>query len=207
MWYKLFREMPEQTDQPRSLADEPAGRGQEPVRPARLADVLKGRDFALSSRRLWLLSMALYHGGHPLLARWVKNLNSVLYHNSLPCEVLASPDVRLGHHGIGTVLHPKVVIGQGVKIFQNVTMAVRPTNGPNEIVIEDGAVVGANSVIMTPRHRGIRIGRGARVGAGAVITHDVPSRTIAISAPVELRPRRERNRDTGFEDVDEDEEG
>ncbi len=207
MWYKLSREMPEQTDQPRSLADEPAERGQEPVRPAHFADVLKGRDFAISSRRLWLLSMALYHGGHPLLARWVKNLNSVLYHNSLPCEILASPDVRLGHHGIGTVLHPKVVIGQGVKIFQNVTMAVRPTNGPNEIVIEDGAVVGANSVIMTPRHRSIRIGRGARVGAGAVITHDVPSRTIAISAPVELRPRRERNRDTGFEDVDEDEDG
>ncbi len=199
--------MPEQTDQPRSLADEPAERGQEPVRTARLADVLKGRDFAFSSRRLWLLSMALYHGGHPLLARWVKNFNSMLYHNALPCEVRASPDVRLGHHGIGTVLHPKVVIGQGVKIFQNVTMAVRPTNGPNEIVIEDGAVVGANSVIMTPRHRNIRIGRGARVGAGAVITHDVPARTIAISAPVELRPRRERNRDEGFDDAfDEDEE-
>ena len=77
------------------------------------ADVLKGRDFVISSRRLWLLSMALYHGGHPLLARWVKNFNSMLYHNSLPCEVLASPDVRLGHHGIGTVLHPKVVIGAG----------------------------------------------------------------------------------------------
>jgi serine O-acetyltransferase len=196
--------MPEQTDQPRSLAEEPAERGQEPVHCARLADVLKGRDFMLSARRLWLLSMALYHGGHPLLARWVKNLNSMLYHNSLPCEVRASPDVRLGHHAVGTVLHPKVVVGRGVKIFQNVTMAVRPTTGPNEIVIEDGVVVGANSVIMTPRHRGIRIGRGARVGAGAVITHDVPSRTIAISAPVEIRPRRERNRD---EDFDEDEEG
>lgn len=204
MCYKLSREMPEQIDQPRSLAEEPAERGREPVRYAQLADVLKGRDFVMSSRRLWLLSMALYHGGHPLLARWVKNFNSMLYHNSLPCEVVASPDVRLGHHGMGTVLHPKVVIGQGVKIFQNVTMAVRPTTGPNEIVIEDGAVVGANSVIMTPRHRSIRIGRGARVGAGAVITRDVPSRTIAISAPVEIRPRREHNRD---EDFDEDDEG
>ena len=80
-------------------------------------------------------------------------------------------------------------------------MAVRPTNGPNEIVLEDGVVVGANSVIMTPRHRSIRIGRGARVGAGAVVTHDVPSKTIAISAPVELRPRRQGNRE---QDPDED---
>ena len=197
--------MPEQTDQPRSLADEPAERGQEPVRCAQLADVLKGRDFMLSSRRLWLLSMALYHGGHPLLARWVKNLNSMLYHNSLPCEVLASPDVRLGHHGVGTVLHPKVVIGQGVKIFQNVTMAVRPTTRPER-----------------DRDRGRR-GRGRQLGdhdpappghphrprgdgsaRAPSITHDVPARTIAISAPVEIRPRRERNRD---EDFDEDEEG
>lgn len=199
--YKLSREMAEQTDQPRSLAEEPSERGQEPVRCARLADVLRGRDFMVSARRLWLLSMALYHGGHPRLARWVKNFNSMLYHNALPCEVRASPDVKLGHHGVGTVLHPKVVVGRGVKIFQNVTMAVRPTNGPNEIVLEDGVVVGANSVIMTPRHRSIRIGRGARVGAGAVVTHDVPSKTIAISAPVELRPRRQGNRE---QDPDED---
>jgi len=62
-------------------------------------------------------------------------------------------------------------------------------------------VVGANSVIMTPRHRSIRIGRGARVGAGAVITHDIPERMIAISAPVELRPRFERH---SGEDLDDD---
>ena len=208
VWYKLSPDMPEQTDEPRSLAEETPERGQEPVRCAQLGDVLKGRDFMFSSRRLWLLSMALYHGGHPRLGKLVKNVNSMLYHNSLPCEVRASPDVRLGHHGMGTVLHPKVVVGSGVKIFQNVTMAVRPTNGPDEIVIEDGAVVGANSVIMTPRHRSIRIGRGARVGAGAVITHDIPDRMIAISAPVELRPRFERGRGEDIDDdPGEDEEG
>jgi serine acetyltransferase len=217
--------MPEETDEPRShpvaghrlaeLGGEPpappegAQAGAQPperVAPAELADVFKGSDFLLSSRRLWLLSMAAYHGGHPLLGRWLKNFNSVLYHNSLPCECRVSGDVRLGHHGIGTVLHPKVVVGRGVKIFQNVTMAVRPTNGPHEIVIEDGAVIGANSVIMTPRHRGIRIGRGARVGAGAVITHDVPERMIAISAPVELRPRAQRSREGAELDLEDGEE-
>jgi serine O-acetyltransferase len=151
---------------------------------------LKKRDFILSSRRLWLLSMSLYQRGHPRLAGLLKNVNSMMYHNSLPVEANVSPDVRLGHHGFGTVLHPRVVIGPGVKIFQNVTMAVRPPGGTHQIVIEEGAVVGANAVIMTPRHRSIRIGRGARVGAGAVVTHDVPAMTIAISAPVELRERK-----------------
>jgi serine O-acetyltransferase len=157
----------------------------------------KKADFVLSSRRLWLLSMSLYQNGHPRLARLLKNVNSMMYHNSLPVEASVSPDIALGHHGFGTVLHPKVVIGPRVKIFQNVTMAVRPTAGPHEIVIEEGVVIGANAVIMTPRHRGIRIGQGARVGAGAVVTHDVPAKTIAISAPVELRERRTTNRDTG----------
>lgn len=152
-------------------------------------------DFVISSRRLWLVSMALHRGGHRRLAKWLARLNSMLYHNALPPDASVSPDIRLGHHGFGTVLHPKVVIGAHVKIFQNVTMAIRPPNGPHQIVIEDGAVIGANAVIMTPRHRSIHIGRGARVGAGAVVTHDVPARTIAISPPVELRPRRERNRD------------
>jgi serine O-acetyltransferase len=157
---------------------------------------LRGGGFIFSSRRLWLLSMALYQKGHPRLAGLLKNVNSMMYHNSLPVEAKVSPDIALGHHGFGTVLHPKVVIGRNVKIFQNVTMAVRPTAGPHEIVIEDGVVIGANSVIMTPRHRGIRIGRGARVGAGAVVTHDVPARMIAVSVPVELRERRTTNRDT-----------
>lgn len=120
---------------------------------------LRGGGFIFSSRRLWLLSMALYQKGHPRLAGLLKNVNSMMYHNSLPVEAQVSPDIALGHHGFGTVLHPKVVIGRNVKIFQNVTMAVRPTAGPHEIVIEDGVVIGANSVIMTPRHRGIRIGR------------------------------------------------
>jgi serine O-acetyltransferase len=156
--------------------------------------VLEGRDFFASARRLWLLSVALHQSGHARLGRIVKNVNSILYHNSLPSEVLLSPDVKLGHHGIGTVLHPKVAIGRNVKIFQNVTMAVRPPTGSGWIVIEDNAVVGANAVIMTPSKKNIRIGYGARVGAGAVVTHDVPARMNALSAPVELRPRRNFDR-------------
>jgi serine O-acetyltransferase len=150
---------------------------------------LKGRDFILSARRLWVISSKLHHAGHPRLARCLKNFNTMLYHNALPPEIVLSPDVRLGHHGVGTVLHPKIVIGKRVKIFQNVTMAVRPPNAPQQIVLEDGVVVGANAVIMTPRNRSITIGQGARVGAGAVVTHDVPPHTIAISQPVEMRPR------------------
>ncbi len=153
------------------------------------AGSLPRRAFFLSSRRLWLLSVALHERGHRRLARWVKNFNSILYHNSLPPQVKVSPDVRLGHHGFGTVLHANVEIGRDVKIFHNVTIFVRPPTGTNRVVIEDSVVIGANAVLITPRNKDLRIGEGARIGAGAVVSHDVPPRMVAISRPVELRPR------------------
>jgi serine O-acetyltransferase len=172
------------TDPPRGEQGE-----QEWVAPT-FRSVLRGRDFFASARRLWLLSVVLHRSGHPRLGRIVKNINGILYHNSLSSQVRLSADIALGHHGMGTVIHPKVVIGSKVKIFQNVTMAVRPPTGSGQIVIEDNAVVGAGAVIMTPSKRSVRIGFGARGGAGAVVTNDVPARMNAMSAPVVLRPRR-----------------
>jgi serine O-acetyltransferase len=162
--------------------------GQEPGSP-RLGGVLGGSGFIMSSRRLWLLSVSLHRGGHKSLAKLVKNINSMLFHNSLPPQVNVSPDIRLGHQGFGTILHANVDIGRDVKIFHNVTIFVRPPNGTNRVIIEDGAAVGANAVILTPWGKDLRIGEGARVGAGAVVSHDVPARMIAVSPKVELRPR------------------
>ncbi len=167
-----------------------------------LTSLFTGQGFILGSRRLWLLSVALQRAGHPSLAKLVKNFNSALYHNSLHPGVDVSPDVRLGHHAFGTVIHRKVVIGRGVKIFQNVTMAVRPTDSPHEIVIEDGVVIGASAVIITPRGRGIRIGRGSRIGAGAVVTHDVPPRSIVISAPARVLSRDARTGESDAREVE-----
>jgi maltose O-acetyltransferase len=47
------------------------------------------------------------------------------------------------------------------------------------IVIEDGAWIGSNAIILG----GVTIGENAIVGAGAVITKDVPSNTIVVGAP------------------------
>jgi serine O-acetyltransferase len=146
----------------------------------------------VSPERLWLLSIALRNRGHPRLARWVRNLNSVLYHNSLPPGASVSSDIVLGHHGLGVVVHPNVVIGRRVKIWQNVTIAVRAgTKSPYRIIIEDGVKIGANSVVISPHRQDLRIGRGARIGAGTVVTHDVPPGAIVVSVPARvLEPDR-----------------
>lgn len=54
------------------------------------------------------------------------------------------------------------------------------------VVIEDDAWLGANAVVLP----GIRIGRGAIVGAGAVVTHDVEPMAIVAGVPARIIGRR-----------------
>jgi dTDP-4-dehydrorhamnose 3,5-epimerase-like enzyme len=51
-----------------------------------------------------------------------------------------------------------------------------------QTVIENGAAVGANATVLP----GIRIGKKAMVGAGAVVTHNVPPGAIVIGNPARI---------------------
>jgi serine acetyltransferase len=76
-----------------------------------------------------------------------------------------------------------VTIGRRVKIWHNVTLAVTAATGsPHRIVIEDDVLIGANAVVVTPMRASVRIGRGARIGAGAVVTRDVPPGATVVPA-------------------------
>lgn len=138
----------------------------------------------MTPERLWRLSHVLRLRGWKRAALAVKKLNSFIYHNSLAPGVDFSPDIRFGHHGFGTVIHSNVTIGKRVRIWQNVTIAVRSSTGSSQrIVIEDDVSIGANSVIISPLGKSLLIGRGARIGAGAVVAEDVPAGATVISAP------------------------
>ena len=54
------------------------------------------------------------------------------------------------------------------------------------VVIEEYAFVGLNCVVLP----GVRIGRGAIIGAGSVVTKDIPPYTIAVGIPA--RPVKKR---------------
>jgi serine O-acetyltransferase len=155
----------------------------------------------MSPERLWLLSIALRRRGHSRLAKLVKKTNSFLYHNSLPVAATVSPDIEFGHHGFGTVIHGNVVIGERVKIWHNVTIAVRSFSGsPHRVVIEDDVSIGANSVVVSPHEGSLHIGRGARIGAGAVVTHDVPPGATVVS----VQPRVPTGDSTPGQDAEAD---
>jgi len=117
-----------------------------------------------------------------------------------------SSDLFLGHNGLGVVVNRNVEIGRMVDIWHNVTLAAgRPERGPrrragaardsngaaddlalSRIVIEDGVHIGATAVVIAPRGRTLTIGRGAKIGAGAVVTDDVPPRTTVVSPSMRI---------------------
>lgn len=59
------------------------------------------------------------------------------------------------------------------------------------IAIEDGAWIGAGAIVLD----GVRVGRGAVVGAGAVVTRDVPPRTLVAGVPARVVKQLDDRRD------------
>ncbi|HQE93787.1 MAG TPA: bifunctional UDP-N-acetylglucosamine diphosphorylase/glucosamine-1-phosphate N-acetyltransferase GlmU [Anaerolineae bacterium] len=49
-------------------------------------------------------------------------------------------------------------------------------------VIEEGTFIGSDSLLIAPVH----IGAGAKTGAGSVVTHDIPARTVVYGVPARV---------------------
>jgi acetyltransferase-like isoleucine patch superfamily enzyme len=64
----------------------------------------------------------------------------------------------------------------------------------SSLIVEDEAWIGAHVTVLP----GVRIGRGAVVGAGSVVTRDVPSMAIAVGSPARVIRRRDSS-ETGDE--------
>lgn len=97
---------------------------------------------------------------------------------------------------------PQVFIGNRVTIAQRVTL-VTASGAPESnvyrifgsdvgpITIEDDAWIGAGAIILP----NVTLGRAAVVGAGAVVTRDVPACTVAVGVPA--RPIKRFSLETG----------
>lgn len=156
-------------------------------------DSIRARDPAPRSR--WeillypgVLAVALHRVAHWLfegelyfLARFVNHLSRFL------TAIDIHPGAKIGRnlfidHGF-TVIGETAEIGDNVTIYQCVTLGgTNPANGvagKRHPTLADGAIIGSGAQILGP----ITVGKGARVGANAVVTKDVPEGAVMVGIP------------------------
>ena len=97
------------------------------------------------------------------------------------------------HSAGGITIGADVGIGPGVMILtsehQELGRATAPLLSPVEfapVVIEDEVNLGVGSIVLP----GVTVGKGARVGAGAVVTTDVTPYSIVAGTPARLLRER-----------------
>lgn len=74
--------------------------------------------------------------------------------------------------------HPSSVeIQDGVHISVR-AMILAHTRGSGNVIIEKDAFLGPNTIIATSGSKTLRIGEGSVIGAGVVVTRDVPARAF-----------------------------
>lgn len=130
---------------------------------------------------LWGLSRWCYRHRLRFAALLVKGLNFALHHTLLPFQASVGSGLMLEHHGLGVVIHPNVVIGDRVQIWQNVTIAAETTPGSSfHVRIGDDVLIGAGAILIARGDQDLVVGAGAKVGAGAVVTRDVPAGAVVV---------------------------
>ena len=104
-------------------------------------------------------------------------LGDQVYLNVL-CTILDCNEVRIGHH---------VMIGPAVQIYTaahdlQAETRIQGWEVARPVTIEDNVWLGGGAILLP----GVRIGRNAVVGAGAVVSRDVPANTVVAGNPARV---------------------
>ncbi len=130
----------------------------------------------------------LWERGWPLLARILSQTGRAL------TGVEIHPGATIGRrffidHGMGVVIGETAEIGDDVMLYHGVTLGGTSLDkGKRHPTLQDGVIVGAGAQVLG----NITVGKGARVGANAVVVADVPAGVTVVGIPGRVVAPRER---------------
>ncbi|PZX05949.1 serine O-acetyltransferase [Psychrobacillus insolitus] len=138
--------------------------------------------------KCYRLSRKLYLRKVPFLPRITQTVMRILFSCDIPFTSDIHPSVKFGHNGLGVVVHPNSKIGEGSLIMQGVTLGGnRSKRGIYEgqefacPIIGKNVFIGPGVKLLGP----VIVGDNAQIGAGAVVTKDVPRNAISVGIPAE----------------------
>ncbi|CAM2180578.1 serine O-acetyltransferase [Paraburkholderia sacchari] len=87
--------------------------------------------------------------------------------------------MTFGYQGLGIVVHKSARLGSNIIISPNVVIGGKGKGRPGAPIIEDDVVIGAGACILGP----VRIGQGAVIGANSVVLTNVQPHTTVVGIP------------------------
>src|SRR4051794_32490697 len=83
-------------------------------------------------------------------------------------------------HGAGVVIGETAEIGENVTIYQGVTLGGTGfATGKRHPTVQDNVTIGSGAKLLGP----ITVGHGSKIGANAVVIHDVPANSTVVGNP------------------------
>lgn len=139
----------------------------------------------------------LWRSDWRLAARFISHIGRIL------TDIEIHPGAQIGRrfvidHGSGIVIGETAIIGDDVTLYQSVTLGgIMPAidseaqkDTKRHPTLEDGVIVGSGAQVLGA----ITVGRGARVGANAVVTRDIPPGVTAAGIPARVIMPRDKER-------------
>lgn len=117
-----------------------------------------------------------------LLGRFISNLSRFF------TNIEIHPGAKIGKnffidHGSGVVIGETAEIGDNVLIYQGVTLGgTGKEKGKRHPTVGNNVVIGTGAKVLGP----ITIGDNAKVGAGSVVTKDVPANATVVGIPAKM---------------------
>ncbi|WP_283153414.1 serine O-acetyltransferase [Guptibacillus hwajinpoensis] len=140
----------------------------------------------------WIFkSLRAYSKGIPIIPKLYCTLVRIVFACDFNYTTKIHPSVEFIHNGLGCVIHPKAMIAEGCKIYQNVTLGGngKVVNGEavnrGGPVLEKNVTVFSGACVLGP----VTIGENSIIGANAVVIKDVPSNSIAVGVPAVIKPK------------------
>src|SRR5690242_12668456 len=129
----------------------------------------------------WRIQNWLWQRGRRDFALMMQSASSERLQVSIHPSASIGTSVYLDH-ATGIIIGADSTIGDGVTMMQNVTIGRGPERPPRAPRIGRGVYMSSGAAIIGD----IGVGDFAKIGAGAVVTHDVPAGCTAVGVPARL---------------------